>query len=260
MRIISKFQDYYDSGLAYGIDKELLFQREVIHLGKNSNFIFNNDDVKQKIYIKDGFVYFCGEIYKFKTVIEVDLKKFPKGLPFKEINNLNSKYSFFYNTEDLWNYIPEMSVHNTKRYLKYSEKDIKKRYNKYFNDKNIDIKRNFKFLENTKIDGVEFDHIQLLTKTPYFIFRDFSSNIDNANKFNGEFFSSLEVLGILKQVQFHKVINPYTAFQDISMWIAAQKSENELKDCEIEDKYRIKGHGFNCMSFRKSGLKDKKCK
>ena len=36
---------------------------------------------------------------------------------------------------------------------------------------------------------------------------------------------------------------------------------NEPKqECEIADEYRMKGHGMDCMSFRKEGSKKKKCK
>ena len=75
---------------------------------------------------------------------------------------------------------------------------------------------------------------------------------------NVPYFIGNENLPILKEYQFSKAVPPMEAFQEISMYLGRLKHK-EL-ECEIEEKYRIKGHGMDCMSFRKSGKNTKKCK
>lgn len=55
----------------------------------------------------------------------------------------------------------------------------------------------------------------------------------------------------LKAVQFYKVVDPYAAFQEISMWIGGVLPASGAKMVEVSDIVRIEKHGFDKKtSFR----------
>ena len=58
--------------------------------------------------------------------------------------------------------------------------------------------------------------------------------------------------------EFYKVIDAFTAFQEISMFIGGVLGIGEKEIVEIEDKYKIGQHGFDKWSFRKEPSKKKR--
>ena len=51
-------------------------------------------------------------------------------------------------------------------------------------------------------------------------------------------------------MKFQTIFEPFTAFQEIEMFLGGVIGSNENNIIEIEDKYRIESHGFNKWSFR----------
>jgi hypothetical protein len=60
----------------------------------------------------------------------------------------------------------------------------------------------------------------------------------------------------LKDLQFQRMVDPYTAFQEISMFIGGVLGSPEKEVTELTEKDRIQQHGFNKWSFRKLPHKD----
>jgi hypothetical protein len=56
---------------------------------------------------------------------------------------------------------------------------------------------------------------------------------------------------ILKDYEFYKIIDTFTAFQEISMFLGGVLGRGEKEIIEVDDKYKIKQHGFDKWSFRK---------
>ncbi len=55
----------------------------------------------------------------------------------------------------------------------------------------------------------------------------------------------------LRNFDFQKIVEPYTAFQELSMWVGAQ-ARPERPIVEISDEVRLEAHGFDKkFSFRK---------
>lgn len=54
----------------------------------------------------------------------------------------------------------------------------------------------------------------------------------------------------LSQLSFQKQFDPYSAYQEIEMWIGGVLTNNEIIS-EISDKDKINQHGFDKWSFRK---------
>jgi len=55
----------------------------------------------------------------------------------------------------------------------------------------------------------------------------------------------------LRELGFPKVMDPYTAFQEISMFIGGVLGNHEKEVTELTEKDRIQQHGFDKWSFRK---------
>ena len=55
---------------------------------------------------------------------------------------------------------------------------------------------------------------------------------------------------LLKDYSFQKVLDPYTAFQELDAWIGGVLGQNP-QPSEVPDKYKIEQHGFDKHSFRK---------
>ena len=70
--------------------------------------------------------------------------------------------------------------------------------------------------------------------------------------------TSIELNGALKRVQFYKVFDPYTTYQELSMWVDGYIAAPGNVMLEVADKYRIEGHGFDYKtSFRRAPTKRK---
>jgi hypothetical protein len=63
---------------------------------------------------------------------------------------------------------------------------------------------------------------------------------------------------ILSQYQFFKVLDPYSAFQELEMFLGGIMAPENKKMIEISDRYKIEEHGFDKWSFKKAPTKMKK--
>ncbi len=89
--------------------------------------------------------------------------------------------------------------------------------------------------------------------TPAFVY-DCDWSEDN---FGGNYRHSFVINPKLKDLQFYKVFDAFTAFQEISMFLGGVLGVGEKEIIEIEDKYKIGQHGFDKWSFRKEPTKKK---
>ncbi len=55
----------------------------------------------------------------------------------------------------------------------------------------------------------------------------------------------------LKDVSFQKIVDPWTAYQEIEMFNSNELALEKMVPVDIDDKYRIAGHGFINESFKK---------
>ena len=62
----------------------------------------------------------------------------------------------------------------------------------------------------------------------------------------------------LKDYEFYKVQDSFTAFQEIQMFLGGVLGKGEKEIVEIEDKYKISQHGFDNKSFRRDKANGKK--
>ena len=233
MRIISPFKDYYDSVNNFDSDKDRFFIRkeEEISLYR----VFPSDLIEaldfktlsrknnKFVEIYSQFLLLCGKLYGGLNIeiTNSDLSVIHHNniWSLEEFNNIAAKY-------------PELD------FFKYERYDWKNR--KYTYPKDIlSIQQDIKFLTwaiENKISILYFDN-----KTNYL--------------------NSSELIGVknyqLSKIEFQKVLDPYTAYQELDMWIGGIISQNKEPEA-ISDTVKIQQHGFDKNSFRKHYSENKK--
>ena len=60
----------------------------------------------------------------------------------------------------------------------------------------------------------------------------------------------------LKDLNFQKVLDPFTAYQELEMWVGGVIGQNP-QPAEVSDAVKIQQHGFDKWSFRKHKLDNK---
>lgn len=224
MYIISKKKDFYDGVVgSMGIDKTLIYERTDDDSKIVKEFSFDN---KSYSFTQNNPFLRIGH-----TVVKPDHKKYFNSSLFiiGFCGKLYLGWKFFYKVKSYNNYIEETKTDiiygydNAKKHLKtdgYSSSNIIDDINYVLNYDSIDIFR--------KINA------------PVFIYNDVR---------RGQ--GVLTTNPILKDWEFYRIVDSFSAFQEISMFLGGVLGTNEKSVIEIEDKYRISQYGFNKWSFRR---------
>ncbi len=224
MRINSKFKDYYDS-IVYtkGIDNNLIYNRieENIYYNQINDYLKNYNryllfNIPRSKYIeKENTIYqfYVGFCGKIYTgaIITENGKKFITY----DINEI-SKYYYLFSSNYRW--VDKKAINKT----------IAKKislHNKFITDKNV---------------------LDIFTKynTPCFCL--FYNEYDKMN------YEKNTIINFeLDKIQFYKCIDPYTAFQDIEIFLGERLNNGKNVDIPLTDKDKIINHGFDLKtSFR----------
>ncbi len=240
MRIISKFQDYYDIGIAYGVDDKLRFERvtmdtntKVDKLRSVTRIVYRKQEQYYRILCHFNVILFCGKAYPVVYVRVESITKKNKKFFYKLVDK-----EYCYSTEDVDAYIGQYNksleeINDTYEKLGYScyyASNFKKYVQGHFEKK--------------------FDaYVALfeLYKKPYFYVE---SRYFKNEKGIDCISTDTILLPQLKQYKFSKVLAPMQAFQEISMFLG-QLNLAEDNTVTIEDKYLAQGKGFDCYSFKK---------
>ena len=226
MIIISKYNDYYDKSVGYGVDKKIVYMRK-----QKSIELQNTDTLRKKLIsligkenktsykigndtIRPFFIGFCGKIYRgysytpysrnlsrSDNIYGFNKETFPENILFEKVRE---EYSFTRN-----------------EYTSLSE----------ILDKNSFVKEDVDFFQENKLVSFFFED-------------DYNSNYI--------------INPILSDFGFQKVMNSVQAFQEISMFISGVLGTNERDMITISDDEKVIKHGFNNRSFRKEPEKTNK--
>lgn len=243
MYIISKKKDYYDGVVGtVGIDKTVVYERQIVELEKSAEYpqqivdLYNNDkndhfysrdlssfglNNEQKRYAGSCafIVGFCGKLY-------VGWKFY------RELKRPHWDYS----------YSPKFKVdycYDINGAADYIKTEI---------GKGIFIQESLNKIANADVMDVFRQY-----HAPIFAL-DCDWSPDN---YGGNYRRSFIINPNLKELQFTKVFDAFTAFQEISMFLGGVLGAGEKEIVEIEDKYKIGQHGFDKWSFRKEPTKKK---
>lgn len=237
MRIIGKEHDYYDSALSYGIDPAIIYLREQVKLEDTQQCLTLTQDFrfyKQGVdftyekygigpsheyrYHRDnvvspGFVGFCGKIYPYYYI---------------RCDEYMSSYERI-----VWSFDELMTLTQEERFkgarpseksgwshaLSYSEANVKE----FFEGRTTDepfLKWNVPIVAVGRVKG----------------------------SYSREFFLN----PVLKNFEFFRVKDPYTAFQELSMYLGGPLVNTMDKQQKISDKDMAAKKGFgHRYAFRK---------
>ena len=247
MKIYSKFHDYYDKALGYGIDPTVTYERkeeDITGLVKKQPILEKiikkiHDDVfdfrvervnsPELQVINKIVVLFCGKVY-FCVKISYKIK----GVPYYD----NTVTEFIYTFDAFKRAIVTHSKINLEHNItsglfdgaRSKPMSIGKRFKLLFDKQGIEseIVKDLHFELDSPVMVINYDLIYTYSKR-ISVFK---------NK-------------CLKDIEFFKIVNPFEAFQELSMFIGGVMGGKSPIMIEVSDKDRIAKHGFDKFSFRK---------
>lgn len=245
MRIISKFFDYYDKALAYGIDTGRVYVREE----KEFNVLFSSPDRNHELFSiaeelpdlkflhKTGLIAFCGKIYPFFSIYY--------GNKLRTYYSIES-YRNDLDSESLLNFLIEELRSEFKNDSPWA---AKKKIEAIKND--LDNSGPYKYWRSRPPDyadkyigkSIEDDIFIKYNSPVLLVFRPSYKKDDIKGIINPR----------LKDYEFYRVQDPYTAFQEISMFLGSNLVKQVDPEINFSDDLKRDIHGFDEWSFRKPG-------
>lgn len=237
MYIISKHKDYYD-GVAgtTGIDKTIVYERQIIEEDNRKKFPKPFQIKRTAWNDKNPFIdIFRADIDRKKTEKYDDGYCFIVG--FCEKLYLGWK---LIHTAKGWDEALGVSCDVKRTDIVYGYENVREFFKTQYWGNNYDD--NVRYIES-------YD--------PLHIFREINSPVfildgDNRRPRKDHVFT---INPILKDYEFYKVMDTFTAFQEIQMFISGVLGTGEKEIIEVEDKYKIPQHGFDKWSFRREPTK-----
>ena len=238
MRIISSKKDYYDGVAAHGVDMSLLFLREPKDAIFEQGWCFpviptTNFDATCHV------IGFCGKVYPAIHLLAPGMLRY---------ESKPADYMFY----DLEHVDAFMRKHLKKATLENYENGKHRVRNYYYNRENTHAYWE-NFFERFKGFQDKFEKVFQDFKVPTFVIS--SNNRKHREKSPWGTDQGIVLNPILKEFAFAKVKDPYTAFQDLRMWLSntAQPDRPMLSMSDQENANRL-GHGGK-YSFRKPPAK-----
>ena len=226
MRIISKFHDYYDTAMGFGQDQSIVYVREtkVVPVEKDSEI---HKEYKEGCSGRPWINQWMVNTDSFLVVVAG--KVYPGVFCHYWNNHSSSKVITCYSPPDLEN----------EELVKLLEERAKKFRSEGYAST---AARAEKFLKHTYKDLTD---VCIKLETPVFLIRRAKLGEKSDTGL------MLEINPFLKPFEFYRRLSPFQAFQEISMFVSGVLPQNVKEPLQVEDKYRILGHGFDLkQSFR----------
>jgi hypothetical protein len=242
MRIISKFRDYYDSVSSFGIDLECVYAREpkTIEFKK----IAGNTTLKKYPHFSHNIrSYYNHSLGSVSQVTPMVLGFCGQLIPLIKVSYNKEKMQ---STEDIYFYDLDSYMTFMKEYnAKFSSYSLSM-YN-YRNEVSFDVMSERSVKEFFSYNFPELQDCFAEYHCPIFLYK---------NKDAG-YIQTLETNVELKTLQFGKVKDPATCFQEIFMYLSGVLGNKEKEIVRISDKDMLKQKGFDNYSFKKLPTKHK---
>jgi len=237
MRIISKFKDYYDGVQSYGQDSSLIYNRvrTVIPVKKDEapmkdlfRFIDSTDYQVKKGIVRASqyFIGFCGKIYpcvRFTTISD---------------NLFTTKVTFCFDAESV-----NITMEDLKLFKTIKEASTYRRIHWGYEAS----KSEQSLTEFFALAGEQHRKFIIDNKYLVFVFRECNNKSGRGYSREIVLNPKLAVYGLVK------LIDPYSTFQELSMFLGGVLCNEAAPMIQIEDKYRIEGRGFDKWSFKNRG-------
>jgi len=240
MKIFSKYKDYYDSVQSLGFDKSVIYHRneEAVYVDYPINFrekirFLNKYNYSTNLYPKNAknlhtridfltsIVGFCGELFVVFKYIEIN-------------NSIQIKTNCFYEPENAKSFVKNLRVEINRRtfsYLSFGKESILDKYDT--------VKKQIDSIDSS----LWFHHFDCP------IFEIKMEDIFNSRSLNNITFKNYQLKitrnPILKNLEFYKIKDSYTCYQDIQQYISGVLTNTEKNESKMTDKQKIHSHGFD---------------
>lgn len=230
MRIISDFKDYYDVVQKHGVGEPLYIRKSESVSNKQTKELFallshiHRGMISISRYfflaglggISYGFIIFCGKVYRYvKITVEHSEKLYAKSV-YGEI--------YCYDIDKAMATIREKASGYRSRFDERTFDEQKKLLETFFSASQAIDANKIHAVHNAPIIDLWFNYWR-------------EEAVTNPS---------------LREKQFNTVLDPYTAFQELSMYVGGvlPKGSNKVIDI-VDDKVKAEKHGFDKHSFRK---------
>lgn len=240
MLIVNKsFNDYYDSILSLGIDSSIVYNRkdvEIIlpekHFLKNvyeklprQSWVYNSDNHYEAFPLIIGF---CGTV-KLCYHLSADI------LISTYYSNNTNRTKYCYSVDDIISFFKENKMDKELEKFQISKKRKSIFFNMDFNQYTLTD-----LFENINNDS-NFYNLFIQYKVPLYVveFKEYKS-------------CKLILNPKLKDYNFQTQVDPFTMFQNISMFLSGVLGNNESKMVAISDKEKLIKAGMGNDSFKQA--------
>lgn len=244
MRIISKFKDYYDVVAGQGVDLTRVFTRNTEE--HNGNFPLEGwaekirwssqpdgdfPQVRERIH-REANGRYGTETHLAEYIYVLFAGKLYGGMALKDLQFGNiGKITYYWDQESWDEKAEEIGLASQKSYFSRSYHSKGWKTDKERIEKILSIKGD-EALSTWAIDN----NISIAVACGFFETRE-----------RGHWFV---VDANLKEINFQKVLDPFTAYQELEMWVNGVLGQNP-EPLEVSDSVKIQQHGFDKWSFRK---------
>lgn len=229
MKIIDgqKRHDYYDIGLGLGHDDSIIYIREPKDI-EYSNWKLPN----VKYRFETIHVGFCGKIYP--------------AILFNATHNEKPIIGICYNIEEVDKFV---HTYLNKRDVEQYDAPEKNKYRaRYFFTPEY-----YRPYWGRKAFVTSFEKMNEARENSHYtkIFKEHNTPIFVVNPPKNK----IHINCLLKPWEFYRVFDPYSAFQEISMYVGGVLLASTPNIPTVSDEIRAESHGFDKFSFRKEKTK-----
>lgn len=239
MRIISKFHDYYDSCMSYGQDERLIYKRETVEL-----------PVKLSTYPKLAEYYQSIPAGYRGYLVWSDIRRVLIGVAGKlyagysvthgpRIVSLSHRYEYAYTDEQILKKLQSSNFHSH-----HDQSDLLSFYLSK-EKKRMGEQDRFTQANVRKFTPIEAHDLFRQFNTPVFVYLN-----DRTPGFSVHNNYKLIINPCLRDYDFQSLMDPFTAYQEISMYLGGVLGSSQDIPKETDDKIIRDSKGFDERSFK----------
>jgi len=240
MRIISEFYDYYDCIQREGQDQSLVYLRKKVK-DEERSFLGPLLGLQYKttpVIARQHLIGFCGKVYPCVQLMVWDKNYVP-------VMEYDEGYTTCYSLEEVDAFFKENF--KEKDYNEFHKKGSRWNWNRGYQWNGLRYYSFMKFFEEAEKVKEKYTKLFEEKHSPIFVASAFchGSNTSDARLYWN---------CSLKHLEFMRVFDPYSAFQEIQMFLGGLASpEKEIP--EMTDEVKAFQKGFDKWSFRKPPTK-----
>ena len=235
MRIVSKFHDYYDSCRVYGADPKLIYIRKTEEIDISWNLHHEKkqlellEAIKPLTDILKAMPCFS-RIYRINDDLKGIIAFCGRAYPFYRLDN------YHYTFEKVLQCIENQVKESTSKYLKETLEHLNRTPTRPYkcDQRHSHLnKDSWKYFSN-ETDLNLPDSVHAYLKSPVIA-------IEN---------KTITINPMLSKYNFASQIDPFTAYQELSMYIGNNLATQMDPEINISDEIRAESKGFDKWSFR----------